>query len=112
MVTLSGLKEDTRYYVALTAYGTDGNESNYFDDVCVQVADSAIDLCSASSSGGGGGSAGCFISAAGLQTAYPISGAFFPSRSAYILFSFSAFILLIIISARSILLKIRFKVQG
>ena len=28
MVTLTGLKEDTQYYVALTAYNTDGNESN------------------------------------------------------------------------------------
>jgi hypothetical protein len=73
MVTLTGLKEDTKYYVALTAYDNDGNESSYSDDVCVQVVDSAIEVCSSSSgstpsssssSGGGGGSGGgvCFIS--------------------------------------------------
>ena len=60
MATLTGLKEDTKYYVALTAYNTEGNESRYSDDVCVQIIDSAIELCGSSSSvksssGSGGG---------------------------------------------------------
>ena len=48
--TITGLKEDTKYYVAVTAYDTEGNESRYSDDVCVQIVDSAIDVCSSSSS--------------------------------------------------------------
>jgi hypothetical protein len=70
---LTGLQEGKEYYIALTAYNTEGVESSYSNDICVQVADNAIELCEASTSspaatssigGGGGGSAGCFISAA------------------------------------------------
>ena len=113
IVTLTGLAESTKYFVAVTAYDSNGNESDYSEDVCLQVIDSAIAVCassggggssgdfSSSGGGGGGGSAGCFISAAGLQTANPIAGAFFHSRSAYILFSFSVLILLISVSNKT-----------
>jgi hypothetical protein len=70
---LTGLQEGKEYYIALTAYNTEGVESSYSNDICVQVVDNAIELCSASSSpsattssssGGsdGGGGSSCFIS--------------------------------------------------
>ena len=73
---LTGLQEGKEYYIALTAYNTQGVESNFSNDICVEVVNDAIELCSASSSppattsssvgggGGGGSSAGCFISTA------------------------------------------------
>jgi hypothetical protein len=70
---LTGLQEGKEYYIALTAYNAEGVESSFSDDICVEVVDDAVELCSAASSpsattsssgGGGGGSAGCFISAA------------------------------------------------
>jgi hypothetical protein len=68
--TLTELQEGNRYYIALTAYNTDGVESDFSDDVCVEVVNGAIEACSASaapvsstpSSSGGSGSS-CFISA-------------------------------------------------
>ena len=85
MVTITGLKEGTKYYVALTAYDADGNESSYSDDVCVQVVDSAIEMCSSSSgstpsssssSGGGGGGGVCFISTTCAQTSNSLSSTY------------------------------------
>jgi hypothetical protein len=71
---LTGLQEGNEYYIALTAYNTEGVESNYSDDICVEVVNDAVELCgesvsppaatSSSSGGSGGGSSGCFISAA------------------------------------------------
>ena len=69
VVTLTGLKENTEYFIALTAYDTEGNESYFSDEVCVQVIDSVIEDCTlrlntnsiSSKSGGSGGSVGCFI---------------------------------------------------
>ena len=72
-VTLTGLSEDTPYYIALTAYNTEGVESSYSDDVCVEIVDGAVEPCNSSSSiggaadsggSGGGSGAGCFISTA------------------------------------------------
>ena len=82
--TLTGLQEGKEYYIALTAYNTDGVESNFSDDVCIEVVNGAVAACSASaeppasappasappattaSTGGGNGSSGgsssCFIS--------------------------------------------------
>jgi hypothetical protein len=73
--TLTGLKEDKEYYIALTAYNTDGVESSFSNDVCVEVVDGIVEPCSASlspgtptssssGSSGGGSSGGCFISSA------------------------------------------------
>ncbi len=68
-VTLTGLSEGQEYYIALTAYNTEGVESNFSNDVCVEVVDGSVGACAASSNpssgGGGGGSAGCFISTLG-----------------------------------------------
>jgi hypothetical protein len=73
-VTLTGLSEGQEYYVALTAYNSDGVESSFSNDVCVEVVDGSVGACAASlnsgggissSGGGGGGSAGCFISTLG-----------------------------------------------
>lgn len=74
-VTITGLNEHTRYYIAVTAYDSHGNESQYSDQLCVEIVDSLIENCgvvpnigsssSDSSSGSsGGGGAGCFISSA------------------------------------------------
>jgi hypothetical protein len=73
-VTITGLNEHTRYYVAVTAYDTQGNESYYSDQLCVEIVDSLIESCgvilntrsssSESSSSGGGGGAACFIKSA------------------------------------------------
>jgi hypothetical protein len=69
-VTLTGLQEGKEYYIALTAYNTEGVESSFSNDVCVEVVNGIAELCSqsassgasTSSSSGGGGSASCFIS--------------------------------------------------
>jgi hypothetical protein len=73
-VTLTGLVEDKPYYIALTAYNTEGVESSFSNDVCVKIIDGVAEACAASSSitaptssGGGGGSGSdgsCFISTA------------------------------------------------
>ena len=76
-VEITGLNEHTRYYIAVTAYDTEGNESYYSDQLCVEIEDSLIESCgiipsnyanSSEGSGdggsGGGGGGGCFISSA------------------------------------------------
>ena len=75
-VTLTGLSEDKEYYIALTAYDTDGNESRYSNDVCVEVVNGITQLCSAGSgpgsspvsSSGGGSGGGCFISSSQIDS--------------------------------------------
>ena len=72
---LTGLMNETKYYVALTAYNNEGIESSFSNEVCIEVIENAIQACSeavspstntSSSSGGsgGGGGGGCFISTA------------------------------------------------
>ena len=67
-LTVTGLEKGARYYFALTAYDTAGNESNFSDAVCADVGD-VIAPCSTENPGGGGGSSGggggggCFIDA-------------------------------------------------
>jgi hypothetical protein len=69
-VTLTGLKKDQEYYIALTAYNTEGVESSFSNDVCVEVVNNIAEPCAAStipvaskssSGGGGGGGNSCFI---------------------------------------------------
>ena len=74
-IKLTGLKKDTKYYVALTAYNTEGVESFFSNEVCIEVIENAIQACSeaispstSSSSSGGGGGGGCFITAAGPES--------------------------------------------
>ena len=75
-IKLTGLKEDTEYFVAVTAYDKEGNESYFSDEVCVEIVDSVIENCttilssratsnsSTGSSSSGGNSASCFIGSA------------------------------------------------
>jgi len=76
--TLTGLKEDRQYHVALTAYNAEGVESSFSNDVCVKVVNGITELCSQSvapststSSGSsgrsGGGGWACFISTASTK---------------------------------------------
>ena len=70
---VSGLEKGFRYYFAVTARDTSGNESAFSDAVCANVGDTITGCPAASStivpvssgggSGGGGGGGGCFISA-------------------------------------------------
>ncbi len=71
--TLTGLSEGKEYYIALTAYNTDGVESTFSNDLCVEVVDGIVEACTASfspgasnssGSSGGGSGGGCFISTA------------------------------------------------
>ena len=113
MVTITGLQEEIKYYIAVTAYDTDGNESRYSDDVCVQIIDSAISVCSSSasssgssssSSGGGGSGGACFISTSDLKISNPIFGPFFMFQPVETFFAI--LFLLLVGAARSILLRI------
>lgn len=74
-ITITGLNEHTQYYIAVTAYDAQGNESHFSDQLCVEVVDSLIESCgiipstyrssSESNAGSGSGSnsvSGCFIS--------------------------------------------------
>jgi hypothetical protein len=70
---LTGLQEGKEYYIAMTAYNTEGVESNFSDEVCATVVDNTIELCETSASspattssivGGGGSGGSCFISTA------------------------------------------------
>jgi len=74
-VTITGLNENSRYYISVTAYDTQGNESYFSDQLCVEIVDSLIESCGvilntpsssseSSGSGGGSGGAACFISSA------------------------------------------------
>jgi len=69
VVTMTGLKENSEYFIAVTAYDSEGNESYFSDEVCVEIVGSFIKNCSASlsfnantgNSGAGGNSGACFI---------------------------------------------------
>jgi hypothetical protein len=50
-VTIADLKEGEAYYFAVTAYDSEGNESGYSNEVCMNCGSSSI----TDSAGGGGG---------------------------------------------------------
>jgi len=88
VITMTGLKENTEYFVAVTAYDSEGNESYFSDQVCVEIAGSFIKNCtenisanSSSSQSGvsdGSGSGGCFInSTAGALNNATVLGVIF-----------------------------------
>ena len=96
--TFTDLENGSRYYFALTAFDTSGNESDYSDSVCAQIGDQVLPCTSADDSGGsgsdsggsgsgglsgnssgGGGRGTCFIETASKQQnkPYPLVGALF-----------------------------------
>ena len=56
-VTIADLVDNETYYFAVTAYNTDGDESGYSSETCINCSSPS----STASSGGGGG---CFIDTA------------------------------------------------
>ena len=71
--TLTGLQKGKEYYIALTAYSTEGVESAFSNDICVEVVNGIAEACRSitsavastnSASGGDSSSGGCFISSA------------------------------------------------
>ena len=81
-VTLTDLEEQVNYYIALTAYDINGNESSFSSSICIYI-DGVIQECApssvvstpvvGSSSGGGSSNSGaCFIGTASREaTAVP-----------------------------------------
>lgn len=80
-VTVTALEKGSRYYFAVTAYDSSGNESAFSNSVCADIGD-VITPCSGASLGGGGGSSGsgggggggCFIESAAARNDQPSSG--------------------------------------
>ena len=109
--TLTGLTEGNEYYIALTAYNSDGAESNFSNDVCVEVINGAIEACSASvapvastvsgSGGGGSGNSSCFISAASGESSMFSKFAAGPNSSSRIML----IMLLLLIAITAVKLK-------
>ena len=54
--TIANLENNKTYYFAVTAYDTDGNESRYSNEVCIN--------CESPSTTASGGGGGCFIDTA------------------------------------------------
>jgi hypothetical protein len=59
-VTVADLEDNETYYFAVTAYNTDGDESGYSSEVCINCASPSTTASSGSDGGGGG----CFIDTA------------------------------------------------
>ena len=61
-VTISGLEDNETYYFAVTAYNSDGDESGYSNEVCLNCSTASTTTPEASNNSSGGGG-GCFIAA-------------------------------------------------
>ena len=78
VVTMTGLKENSEYFIAVTAYDSEGNESYFSDEVCVEIVGSFIKNCTASlspnantgSNDAGGNSGACFINSTAGDSNY------------------------------------------
>jgi hypothetical protein len=117
-VVMTGLKKETEYYVAVTAYDIRGKESDFSSDLCIEIVDEFVQACSetaissksaspgTSKSSGGGGSGGsnggCFISSVGFKTSTPIIEPIFVSQSYQ---TISAVLFLILIAAAKAILS-------
>jgi hypothetical protein len=109
--TFTGLKEGNEYYIALTAYNTVGEESDFSDDVCVEVVNGVVQACGANvaptpaastsassggNSGSGGSSSSCFVSTlSGETSTFSKSPAGSISRSRAMTLLFSGLFLII-----------------
>lgn len=49
------LEDNSKYYFAMTAFGVEGNESNYSNELCVQVAGLSVTECRSADDGDSGG---------------------------------------------------------
>ncbi|HQI01919.1 MAG TPA: fibronectin type III domain-containing protein [Deltaproteobacteria bacterium] len=68
-IEIDGLTPGNTYYIAVTAYDDQGNESDFSDEVQVAIpADASEILPPGTDSGGGGGGGGCFISTSDYET--------------------------------------------
>ena len=61
--TIADLEDDETYYFVVTAYNTDGAESGYSNEACINCASQSSTL----SSGDDGGGGGCFIDTAAYR---------------------------------------------
>ena len=113
---LTGLKPDEEYYIALTAYNTEGVESGFSNDVCVQVIDNVAEPCvasispvgSESSSGGGGGSdSTCFITTASHKSSIIAEFITKPTIRSQVLAL--VFLLLVLIAVKLVINRIKEK---
>ncbi len=66
-VTISGLVEDVRYYFAVTAYDSEGNESDFSQEIAYPRTTTST--FSASDTSGGGNNRGCFVTVASENSA-------------------------------------------
>jgi hypothetical protein len=71
MVTITELEDDSKYYFSVTAFDIEGNESDYSNELCVQLAGLSVTECRSADGGdsgganSGGGGGGCFITNSG-----------------------------------------------
>ena len=59
---ITGLEDDQVYYFVVTAYNTEGIESDYSEEICVQNGQACASRSFGAGGSGGGGNTGCFIS--------------------------------------------------